>query len=246
MIFPLTKMYFCIHFSPWLWASAFVLIYSGWTAKIVLCWCCGKDGASPGNVPWERCGGEGKALWGAPALGQWGGEGASKTDETGTVGGPCPHTHTHKKRLYWAGYRETRICQPRLLARMKHSELSWLIIEFNPTLRGIKYIQSPPCYWHIGNSWRKCVRSCQRAENWEQHKHFCTLLPVTQGLKAVLILTQIFASPKHVACRHKVTDLLGSPAGCTAPSWSCCSRKAPRAAGAEVHTQLMPTMIWTL
>lgn len=98
MIFPWTKMYFCIHFSPWLWASAFVLIYSGWTAKIVLCWCCGKDGASPGNVPWERCGGEGKALWGAPALGQWGGEGASKTDETGTVGGPCPHTHT--KRAY--------------------------------------------------------------------------------------------------------------------------------------------------
>lgn len=156
--------------------------------------------------------------------------------------------HTHTKRLYWAGYRETRICQPRLLARMKHSELSWLIIEFNPTLWGIKYIQSPPCYWHVGNSWRKCLQDCQIAENWEKQKHLCTLLPLMQGLKAVLTLDPDFASPKCVACRDKVTDPLCSAALCTAAChlWSSGSRKTHTARGAEVHTNLLPTLTWTL
>lgn len=125
-------------------------------------------------------------------------------------------THTHKKRLYWAGYRETRICQPRLLARMKHSELSWLIIEFNPTLWGIKYIQSPPCYWHAGNSWRRCVQSCQRAENQEKHKHSAPFFLLCRAWRLCWFWIQILAPCKHVSCRHKVTDLLGSAAGCTA------------------------------
>lgn len=193
-------------------------MHSGWSAKTVLCWRRGKDGASPGNVPWEWCGGEGKALRGAPALRQWEGKGTSKTDDTGTVRGPCPHTH--KKRLYWAGYRETRICQPRLLARMKHSELSWLIIEFNPTLWGIKYIQSPPCYWHVGSSWRKCLQNCQIAENWEKHKHLCTLLPPRQGLKAVLILDPDFLHLPGMlpASTRWQTPALSSSLLCSLPS----------------------------
>lgn len=190
-------------------------------------------------MPWEWCGGEGKALWGAPALRQWEGKGTSKTDDTGTVGGPCPHTH--KKRLYWAGYRETRMCQPRLLARMKHSELSWLIIEFNPTLWGIKYIQSPPCYWHAGSSWWRCMQSCQIEENWEKHKHFCTLLPAMQGLKAVLILGPDFCI-SQACCPQAQGDRLpglSSWLHCC-HHWSCHSRKTPGLEGLRFRHSWCP------
>lgn len=62
------------------------------------------------------------------------------------------------------------------------------------------------------------MQSCQIEENWEKHKHFCTLLPAMQGLKAVLILDPDFCISQACphANRHKVTDCLGSAAGCTA------------------------------
>lgn len=226
-------MYFYLHISPWFWASAFVLMHSGWSAEIVLRWFHEKDCLFPGNVPWGWCGGEGKALWGAPTLRRWEGKGTSKTDDTGTVGGPCPHTH--KKRLYWAGYRETRICQPRLLARMEHSELSWLIIEFNMTLWGIKCIQSPPCYWHVGNSWRKCAQSCQIAENWEKHKHFCTLLPVMQGLKAVLILDPDFCIPQACCLQAQGDKSPGLSSWLHCCHYCSCCRKTPGAGEVDAH-----------
>lgn len=156
------------------------------------------------------------------------------------VGG-LAHTHT-QNGLYWAGYGETAICQPRFLARMKHGELSWLIIVFNSALWGIKRIRSPPRYWHTRNWWQGCAQLPDSSKTRRSINILSRCFLRCGAWRLCCFWTQLLASSEWNDHKQQVTDLMGSVVALLLSHFSCHGTQTLRAGQAQACAQLMHTI----
>lgn len=140
------------------WGAAHILTHSGWSGQTVPCHHIRKDGVSLRGHAWRQAQWRRQSPVDDLTCKWWERKGMGQNSHWLEAWHP-------KKKLYCSGYRKKALCQPSLLARMKHSKLSWWILYCEASNIPSVHHVTDTLEIHGGDGSPQAVKSCQSVAN---------------------------------------------------------------------------------